>query len=526
MGGGVTEYTAPPGLKMSKVKAVLSDQYSCSIAPRRRTRCVYLDTFDWRIHADGAMLELTSQDGKFSATWVDLNASERPGSIVLDRQPRFAEDISSLPLRRRLAPVIEMRALLPQIEVQNEIETLALMNQDRKTVVRIQLVTESSSEPGHGKSLNAITYLKVIPFRGYSKHRERVMRVLTDEFDLAEIEGDPIRRTMAKLHRAPDDPSRLWVELNADMRADTAMKLVLQHLFNTIDVNEEGTKTNIDSEFLHDFRVAIRRTRSVCTQVKGVFPSEVLQRFTSELKWLGGVTGATRDLDVYLLIFDQYKHSLPDFQRDHLEPLREFLQVHQKLEQQELATSLSSSRYRELKRDWRTLVDLPDAETTTLPNAARPIKDVVNGRIWRAYRQVIKQGRAIGPKTLAVELHDLRKTCKKLRYLMEIFQALYPSAKLKRLIKVLKVLQENLGDFQDFEVQSVTLRKFGQQMKDESHVGADTLFAMGALIANLDKRQREARRAFSAIFDEFDCIANHALFKEVFLGELQQPVAA
>ncbi|MFC1662475.1 CHAD domain-containing protein, partial [Gemmatimonadota bacterium] len=36
--------------------------------------------------------------------------------------------------------------------------------------------------------------------------------------------------------------------------------------------NEVGMLKNLDSEFLHDFRVAVRRTRSGLTQLKGVFP--------------------------------------------------------------------------------------------------------------------------------------------------------------------------------------------------------------------------------------------------------------
>ncbi len=526
MEDGVTEYAAPPGLNLSRLRAILSDQFFCSTEPRQKTRCTYLDTFDWRIYTHGAMFELTPQNGKFAATWIDRKGGERSGSVVLGQLPRFAEDISSFPLRRRLEPVIEMRALLPQMDVQNGIQSLALMNRDRKTVVRIQLVSERILESRDGKPLNAMTYLRVKQFRGYSKHHERVIQAITDKFDLVEIDDDLIHRAMASLHRTPGNPSKLLVELSADMRSDMALKRVLQHLFNTIEVNEKGTQTNIDSEFLHDFRVAVRRTRSICNQVKGVFPPELLQRFMSELKWLGGITSTPRDLDVYLLNFDEYKSNLLGFQREFLEPLRDFLQVHQKLEQQEMATSLSSARYRELKQLWQTLIDLPESETTALPNAARPIKDVVNECIWRVYGQVIKEGRAIGPDTPAEDLHDLRKTCKKQRYLMEVFRSLYPAEKLKRLIAVLKILQENLGDFQDFEVQSATLRKFGHQMKDEAHVGADTLFAMGSLIADLEKRQQQARQAFSDLFDEFDCSKNRTLFKEVFGTQINQSVAA
>ena len=92
--------------------------------------------------------------------------------------------------------------------------------------------------------------------------------MLRSAFELRKFEADLISRTLAQLGRQPVDPSKLSVDLSPDMRADAALKRVLLHLLGTIEVNEKGTKTDIDSEFLHDFRVAVRRTRSALTQVK------------------------------------------------------------------------------------------------------------------------------------------------------------------------------------------------------------------------------------------------------------------
>ena len=43
----------------------------------------------------------------------------------------------------------------------------------------------------------------------------------------------------------------------------------------TLRINEDGVRKDLDSEFLHDFRVAVRRTRSALSQIKGVFPAAV-----------------------------------------------------------------------------------------------------------------------------------------------------------------------------------------------------------------------------------------------------------
>ncbi len=155
-------------------------------------------------------------------------------------------------------------------------------------------------------------------------------------------------------------------------------------------------------------------------------------------------------------------------------------------------------------------------ERSTLKNARRPIVDVARERIWKAYRGIIKEGQAIEADTPAAALHDLRKSCKKLRYLMEFFQSLFPAEKIKELIKTLKVLQENLGDFQDYEVQVTTLKQFSQRMVAEAAVPTTTLLAMGMLIEGLERRQQQARDEFAGRFRQFALPKNHAHFRALF----------
>ncbi len=56
-------------------------------------------------------------------------------------------------------------------------------------------------------------------------------------------------------------------------------------------------------------------------------------------------------------------------------------------------------------------------------------------------------------------VHQLRINCKKLRYLMEFFAPLFPENEIKTLIKALKLLQDNLGNFNDYSVQQIFLRQ-------------------------------------------------------------------
>ena len=71
---------------------------------------------------------------------------------------------------------------------------------------------------------------------------------------------------------------------------------------------------------------------------------------------------------------------------------------------------------------------------------------------------------AITDETPSEALHELRKNCKKLRYLIEFYRSIYSEKDVKPAIKALKILLDNLGLFQDLEVQANKLREFAHQM--------------------------------------------------------------
>ena len=75
-------------------------------------------------------------------------------------------------------------------------------------------------------------------------------------------------------------------------------------------------------------------------------------------------------------------------------------------------------------------------------------------------------GTAIDDDSPAEDLHELRKVGKELRYLLEFFASLYPPEVGKPFVKTLKGLQDQLGRFQDHEVQANKLRELAPDVKD------------------------------------------------------------
>ncbi|MEN8131348.1 MAG: CHAD domain-containing protein [Pseudomonadota bacterium] len=518
-----SQFAVPRQLSINKLKTKLRESILFKEEPPQTVNRIYYDTFDWRLHDEGETLEQEPK-GQDSVYYLrELESGELRFTQRMNRVPEFVWNIPPTSMRKYLEPVLEMRALLPQANINSRIHRLNALDKRRKTVARV-VIEDSSVILPNKKKRRLGRLIKVLPVRGYEKASERILELIEKDLSLPPVKDNLILTAFSILGHQPGSyTSKLNLHLDPEMRSDEATKVVLQRLLDTMLANEEGTKKDIDSEFLHDFRVSVRRTRSALSQIKGVFTENVLNRFKTEFAWIGQITGPTRDMDVYLLSFDDYRDSLPAAVRADLDPLRSFLQAHQRIEQRALAKALMSSRYQRLLKSWRTFLAAPVPKRSRLPNANRPIARVARERTWRLYRRALKEGKAIKPETPAVALHDLRKTCKKLRYLMEFFQSLYPPSDIKALIKVLKILQDNLGDFQDYEVQVATLKTFSQQMLKEGKTPAETLMAMGILVESITERQHQARREFAERFHRFSLPENQKHFRALFA---EQPLEA
>src|SRR5205085_10851992 len=102
---------------------------------------------------------------------------------------------------------------------------------------------------------------------------------------------------------------------------------VLRALLEVIEATLEGTIEDLDSEFLHDLRVSVRRSRAVQRELKGVFPPFELAHFRAEFRWLQQATGDARDLDVHVLEFDAMRALVGESMREDLDPLLDVLQA-------------------------------------------------------------------------------------------------------------------------------------------------------------------------------------------------------
>jgi CHAD domain-containing protein len=295
--------------------------------------------------------------------------------------------------------------------------------------------------------------------------------------------------------------AKVSVSLAYGQRADAAAAAVLRRLLDTIHANFDGALAGEDSEYLHQLRISVRRSRTVQRQLAAVFPPLELPGYRSEFRWLQRITGEARDADVYAEDFPSLRAMLPESMHADLEPLRPVLAHWRLAARGETGAALRSRRAAELLSDWERLLEvLPERPLDDRPDARAPIGMLAGQRIWRAYRRVVKLGRAIDERSPAADYHELRKKGKELRYLLELFGApLFGAEVVEPLVKSLKGLQDVLGRHQDREVQMALLRTLGAEVST-LRGGPEALMAMGVLIDRLAADELAARADFGERF--------------------------
>jgi CHAD domain-containing protein len=219
---------------------------------------------------------------------------------------------------------------------------------------------------------------------------------------------------------------------------------------------------------------------------------------------LGSITNRVRDLDVYLLQQEVYKAKLSAPYRDAIDPLFAMLQQERAKAHTALVRQLRTKKYQNMLDQWETFLATPcDAVADAAPAAARPILQVARQRIKKKARTIVTLGTALRHSNDGQGLHALRIECKKLRYLFEFFESLLPAQEVALVVKQLRKLQDNLGDFHDICVQQADLQTFAARFATSQHHGPDLLLAIEGLIEILEAEKATVRKAFPKLFTAF-----------------------
>ncbi|MGB2908141.1 MAG: CHAD domain-containing protein [Candidatus Aminicenantaceae bacterium] len=507
------KFVLPESLNFQQLQREISRNHAVRRETVSDAAYSLFDTFDWRLYR--MQQALIREGDRIGLADLELTHPSAQAEWTKPRPPRFWWDLPESDMRHRLQAVLDVRALLPLMSVTRQKRGLWILNQDQKTVLKLYFCTYVAKAVSG--SQHTARRIELQPVLGYRRELEEFKRQLAG-MDIAVDRESVSVELMRQMGLTPGRySSKFLLPLDPELPSGEALRRILGHLIDVMILNQAGVKADTDTEFLHDYRVAIRRIRSALGQIKGIFPQDETLRFREAFARLGQTTNTLRDLDVYLLRKEQYRALLPEHLAPGLDALFEDLAAERKNKHRAVARSLNRETYKATVAQWREFLKSPaEAGDEEAPNAQRPVLQLACQFIFKRYQQIIRSGRKIGDDTPDDELHRLRISCKKLRYLLEFFASLFPEEDMAHLVGQLKKLQDNLGDFNDLFVQQQYLEDHLNNLVGNEGKIRQAAAAVGGLITSLNQKQKSVRQNFEKRFRVFSSPQNHALFVRLF----------
>ena len=428
----------------------LAETFSVHKEPLTTERRVHYDTADWQLSlyrlalcVNAKTLALRSYDAVFPL-------EELPCLSL----PTAATDLPHGRLRERLVALIDDLPLTRLFSLHTSIIPIRILDHRQKTTVRLIIEEHALVKKNQQPSLQPRIW--VHPLRGYQKEAQRLV-LWCEEQNLIPTPRSVNQEILTTTGRSPGKYSvKRPVPIQPEVPVERAVRRLLRLLLAMVRYNERGLRQEDDPLYLHDFRVAVRRARSLLGQTREVFPPKVTQRFRKDLAQLCRSTGSARDLDAFLLVQDAYRQRLPADSRAALHPFSAFLQQERQERYRTLVKTFETKRYRAVIREWEAFVNQPEDGNSHAP----AVKAFVLERVVEKCRALV----SIEPDSLqhagSERLHRLRIECKKLRYLLDFFITALPELPVRAVLKQLKRVQRTLGRIQDISVQSVLIQEF------------------------------------------------------------------
>lgn len=503
-------YTGVDERQVRQALEQLEKGFDLKAIPAQRRNESYFDTFDGALYAAGYLLRKRGM--KLFLT--DLDDEPIAGGPAVKANHFFAWEISAPELREVLRPAAGIRALSRVCSRRISREVVQLRNDDGKMVARVVYRYGSAAAEKREAALQPLVRIEEI--RGYESAFEKASQLLQAAGLSGPVEG---RNSLNHILDALELPSlfsssKYTLALDKDILLGQAVAEIGCCLLAAMEVNHQGVIEDRDTEFLHDFRIAVRRTRSLLSQMKKYLPEAQLAFFQNEFKWLGSVTGPVRDLDVYLLMKEDYAGMLPPQLHRGLEEFFVTLESRRTGSMEAMRKALKSERYAGLTEEWRHFLE---NDRQGWPGAERRCQPIARKAICRRFEKIMQNGLKIDVHSGDDDLHRLRIQGKKLKYMLEFFRSFYVPEEIDFFHGQLKKLQNNLGDFNDISVQLQMLEEHAGFLPTGTRRSLRIGGAIGGLITHLSGKHAKVRRKFEKTFAAFASAENQERFQKLFV---------
>ncbi|MBT1064556.1 CHAD domain-containing protein [Bowmanella sp. Y26] len=251
--------------------------------------------------------------------------------------------------------------------------------------------------------------------------------------------------------------------------------------------NEHGIILDVDNEYLHQYRVNMRKARSLLSLCKGIFVETQQRSFAQKLTEWMQQTNALRDLDVHLQDLSNYKLILPAHLQSQADELQRRLHDKRKSALRSVKRLLDSSRY---QRERQALLE-ETSRLTLGPKGHKHAYQYGRKRLFKQLGKIFTLANRLDEQSPDNDLHQLRIALKKARYLAEFFQPTKTTKPLLKLTSWLKRLTQDFGQFNDACVQQLALQAWLEEAKADKRTSVDYHHALNLLLLNYQAQKQQ-----------------------------------
>jgi triphosphatase len=473
------------------------------LEPRSTLQIVdtYLDTDDWRIHRAGFALRIRSESGKSEATLKSLHSAS---TEVADRRElsETLEDSESESIRRSIGPVGRRvhavsgpHALLPLFEVRTSRQRFAVHREDEAQQLGEIALDETVISRPHGEPQTSLQRVEVEALTETREPLQSLVKALRSDCALEPASETKYSQGLKSVGLAPGPaPEFAPTAVDASMPIAEVALANLRRYLSAWHLHEPGARLGDDPEELHDLRVAGRRLDAILRQFRSLLP-ESFRRIRPTLKKVLRVLGDARDLDVALSELETFSRSLPESDRESIEPLRQHLASERVRARARMLNVLDSVSVQKNLQKLTSLLATPIAVSQqSSPQLAQHVAPQI---IRLRYRKVRKGAGLLTADSPVEAYHELRAQVKKFRYALEAVAVIYGKPA-DEMLRALRRWQEKLGVQQDAAVASRRLKALASA--PPKAIPPATLFLMGRLAEHYSGGAARARRVYAKAY--------------------------
>ncbi len=507
-------YLLPDNLTKKLFLDTLKSSFSLKQVENTTENFSVLDNFEWRLYQK-KLMAIRHKDQSISlwneSDLFDDELALKIGDIT--SQSKFWWDFPDSPAKKTLKPILNLRALHPVYNGVLKIEEFNLQNENGKTLVFCQLISICDTERPR---IPIMRQIRISSVTGYIKEYN-----LADKLLLGLNAFEPTLPPLDSLLGAIGVSPQIYTvkpELNipANMPARAAVSSIISTMIEKQRLTEHGIIKDIDTEFLHHYRVAIRMVRAAIAQLKEVFPPQDITVLKQRFGNLAKETNYLRDIDVFILDKARYMNFLPESMRNDLLPMFDDFEKNRQTEAKRISRWIGSRVYRKEIEELQLLFSNGYSAVETAWSEKPTIELAVN-KIQKTYKKIYKAALKINNSTPDDEIHDIRIDCKKLRYLLYFFGSEFKKKKLKIVLNHLKSLQDKLGIFNDLTVQGEFLKNYLIQLEHKPKKDIMLIASLGGLISTLYTMQIQERDKCIKELAVFSNDDNQQLFSNTFI---------